>query len=321
MADIHSNIEPIFVVSDNKIFENGQRWTIDSITIDFKKYSGLVFTDDLVKAKTIWILAGNIDVINQISTSDLTGKIIITTIHDINQYKGDNFLNFFKLVDSVTTYYHSPCDITTAKLATFTHKKIITACFWVNQTLFYNIPTKTDLRKKYNIPTDAYVIGSFQCDTLDDKVSPKLEKGPDILVNVMKDHTRIKQNVFILLTGRMRQYVIDKLDSFGIRYLYMEMVDVTTLNELYNCLDIYYITSREEGGPRAILECAITKCPVVSRNVGMASLILTPKGMTNGTNHVLFRYINPDPVHAYEKAQLYTLDYMPSFIKSVFIMR
>ena len=96
------------------------------------------------------------------------------------------------------------------------------------------------MRKKYNIPTDAYVIGSFQCDTLDDKVSPKLEKGPDILVNVMKDHTRIKQNVFILLTGRMRQYVIDKLDSFGIRYLYMEMVDVTTLNELYNCLEVQF---------------------------------------------------------------------------------
>ena len=43
------------------------------------------------------------------------------------------------------------------------------------------------------------------------------------------------------------------------------------LNELYNILDLYLVTSRIEGGPQAILECAIIKTPIMSTDVGVAS--------------------------------------------------
>ena len=51
------------------------------------------------------------------------------------------------------------------------------------------------------------------------------------------------------------------------------MVNFTELNELYNCLDLYIVASRFEGGPQSILECANTK-PIVSTNVGVAAEIL-----------------------------------------------
>lgn len=54
------------------------------------------------------------------------------------------------------------------------------------------------------------------------------------------------------------------------------MVDFSKLNELYNLLDLYIIASRVEGGPAAVLECGITKTPVLSTNVGIASEILHP---------------------------------------------
>ena len=37
------------------------------------------------------------------------------------------------------------------------------------------------------------------------------------------------------------------------------MADLELLNNLYNILDLYLVTSRLEGGPQAILESAITK--------------------------------------------------------------
>ena len=47
------------------------------------------------------------------------------------------------------------------------------------------------------------------------------------------------------------------------------MVNSKELNELYNILNLYIVSSRIEGGPQAILECAITKTPIVSTDVGL----------------------------------------------------
>ena len=58
----------------------------------------------------------------------------------------------------------------------------------------------------------------------------------------------------------------------------------TKLNKLYNILDLYLVTSRVEGGPQAILECGITKTPILSTDVGVASEILHPDSLYNENN-------------------------------------
>ena len=45
---------------------------------------------------------------------------------------------------------------------------------------------------------------------------------------------------------------------------------MSKLNLLYNILDLYIVSSRLEGGPQAILECAISETPIISTNVGVA---------------------------------------------------
>ena len=57
------------------------------------------------------------------------------------------------------------------------------------------------------------------------------------------------------------------------------MINQIELNELYNCLDLYIVSSRIEGGPQAIAECGLTKTPLVSIDVGMASEFLSPKSI------------------------------------------
>ena len=45
------------------------------------------------------------------------------------------------------------------------------------------------------------------------------------------------------------------------------MVSLQEINELYNCLDLYIISSRYEGGPRSVFEAGITKTPLISIKV------------------------------------------------------
>ena len=62
-----------------------------------------------------------------------------------------------------------------------------------------------------------------------------------------------KKNLEVLLTGKRKQYLINNLKKENIKFHYFEMVDFSTLNNLYNTLDLYIISSRVEGGPRALL--------------------------------------------------------------------
>ena len=47
----------------------------------------------------------------------------------------------------------------------------------------------------------------------------------------------------------------------------------------FNLIDLYIVSSRVEGGPQSILECAITKTPVISHSVGIAPEILSTESL------------------------------------------
>ena len=81
------------------------------------------------------------------------------------------------------------------------------------------------------------------------------------------------------------------------------MVDFKILNELYNCLDLYIVTSRVEGGPQAILECGITNTPIISTDVGVASEILSKDSIFIMNN---FKNAKPNPEFAYKNAKEFT---------------
>ena len=74
------------------------------------------------------------------------------------------------------------------------------------------------------------------------------------------------------------------------------MVDFKKLNQLYNCLDLYVVSSRYEGGPQAILECAITNTPIISTDVGVAKEILSPESIYNMEN---FQNAKPNTLVAF----------------------
>ena len=67
-----------------------------------------------------------------------------------------------------------------------------------------------------------------------DLKSPKLIKGPDVFVQIVKEMSLNNANLKVLLAGKRRQYVINELERHGIPYAYFKMASIKDLNELYN---------------------------------------------------------------------------------------
>jgi glycosyltransferase involved in cell wall biosynthesis len=77
------------------------------------------------------------------------------------------------------------------------------------------------------------------------------------------------------------------------------MTDFSMMNELYNILDLYLITSRIEGGPQALVECGQTKTPVISTDVGIAKRILAPESIFDYKTVSSFNKATPNVETAY----------------------
>ena len=134
---------------------------------------------------------------------------------------------------------------------------------------------KIQLRRKYQIPTDVYLVGSFQRDTEGyDLKSPKLEKGPDLFADAVDKMRELTPNIHVLLAGWRRQFVINELTRRKISFSYFELPLQEILIELYQALDLYVVTARHEGGPQSLIECGLLGVPCVSTPVGIAEQIL-----------------------------------------------
>ena len=159
--------------------------------------------------------------------------------------------------------------------------KLVRIPLGVNTRLF-NFPLtnqKKSIREFLDISKDKIVIGSFQKDGSGwkDGLDPKFIKGPDLFVSTLKLLSSKGYPVYALLTGPARGYVKKELGKCGIPYFHTYPKNHNDLISLYHALDIYLITSREEGGPMGLLESIACGTPVASTNVGMASDIIEDK--------------------------------------------
>ena len=131
---------------------------------------------------------------------------------------------------------------------------------------------RVQARAALGLPADAFVVGSFQKDGVGwgEGLEPKLIKGPDALVAVLAQLSQVVPELVALLTGPARGYVRGELDRHGIRYRHVLARSHDELARAYHALDLYAVTSRQEGGPKAVLEAMATGVPLVTTRVGQA---------------------------------------------------
>ncbi len=157
--------------------------------------------------------------------------------------------------------------------------KIFRIPIGVNLSLFeqFTQENKAAIRQKLGIPESAVVIGSFQKDGngWEDGLTPKLIKGPDIFLETIRILKDSIPELFVLLTGPARGYVKKGLEEIGIPYKHIVLDDYTKIGLYYSALDLYIISSRDEGGPKALLESMASGVPVVSTKVGQAIDLIT----------------------------------------------
>lgn len=137
---------------------------------------------------------------------------------------------------------------------------------------FKNKPEGQRIRKKLGIPQSAMVIGSFQKDGngMGAGMTPKLIKGPDIFLKTLKQLKRRIPEIHVLITGPARGYVQKGLSELKIPYTHTLIKHYPEIGRLYQALDLYIVTSRQEGGPKAVLESMASGVPLITTRVGQA---------------------------------------------------
>jgi len=284
--------------------EANESWVVDRFRKEWIENNLDSITENIEEADIVWIIAPW--TWKKINKKHLKNKKVVCTIHhiDFEKFNNKEKKNFYKRDKYVDTY-HAISTKTEEQVRALTDKDIETIPFWINQNIFYEIKNKNILRSKFNLNTESFIVGSFQRDTEGkDLVSPKLSKGPDRFIEILIELNKKNKNIEVLLTGKRRDYLIKNLKKNKIPYIYHEMTTFEKLNELYNCIDLYIVASRVEGGPQAILECAITKTPIISTDVGIASKILHESSIFTMEN---FSTAKPSESYAYKNSIKYKI--------------
>ena len=119
----------------------------------------------------------------------------------------------------------------------------------------------------------AFVVGSFLKDGvgMEDGLEPKLLKGPDTFVAVVTRLRELIPELSVLLTGPARGYVRRELERLGTPHRHVLHSSRDQLASAYHAVDVCLVTSRQEGGPKAVLEAMATGVPLVTTKVGHAT--------------------------------------------------
>jgi len=199
--------------------------------------------------------------------------IVVTVFHIAPESKLSKFI--YTAIDRVDVW-HTSTHITKQQLIQLGVEadKIIVIPLGIDLNLFKpsDVNKKKIIRKQLGISDEVFVIGSFQKDGQGwgNGEEPKLIKGPDIYCDVL-EHLAKRYKICAYLTGPARGYVKNRLKKAGIPYIHKFEKDFKKLSKHFIPLDAYLISSRIEGGPKAILESWATGTPVVSAKVGMVT--------------------------------------------------
>jgi glycosyltransferase involved in cell wall biosynthesis len=176
------------------------------------------------------------------------------------------------------------------------HELVVTA--GVDPAKVHRIPIGVDLenfplvdqagqksaRAELGIPQSAFVVGSFVKDGvgLGNGSEPKLVKGPDTLIAVIERLREAIPELLVLLTGPARGYVRAELETRGVALHHALLGTRADLGRAYHALDVSLVASRQEGGPKALLESLAAGVPLVTTRVGQA-----PELLEDGENGLL----------------------------------
>lgn len=294
-------------------------WIINELAKEWIQHNKHLHTENVNEATIIWIMCDYIA--HLIPYDAYKKKKVITTIHHMVPWKDIKKASHYHYLNDITDVFVTIDAVCCRNmLSAYVTKPITTIHFWHNENRWMLIDDKTGLRSKYMLQSNEFLVGSFQRDTEADSIAnktyvPKYEKGPDIFlqaVKLLKTHKH--PNLVVVLTGDRREYLMNELTRIGIKFYHFGLVQLEQINELYNCLDLYVVGSRIEGGPRAIHECSLLKIPLLTTRVGIVPLLCHPDSIYDMNNVDSILKCRTDTEYNYNQAQRYNIgNYMNKY--------
>lgn len=257
-------------------------WVIKDVAVNLTRQLNLVTSDFADYSLSHLFLKNKILHWSSINTVLSHGRLknwstdnqaVLSWFHILND---DPRLKYLPELDRRCRFFHTTCSITKNLLikSGIAEEKIIIIPLGVDLDIFKPVSAdvKSAGRARLGIPSGKIVVGSFQKDGCGwgEGEEPKYEKGPDIFCDTVE---RLARNfdIHVLLTGPARGFVKKRLIQASIGFTHQYLKNYSDIPQFYNLLDLYLVTSRIEGGPKAILESWATGIPLVSTRMGMAA--------------------------------------------------
>ncbi|MBC8401683.1 MAG: glycosyltransferase [Candidatus Marinimicrobia bacterium] len=231
-------------------------------------------------------------------------ECVLATVTNDLKYQRDDFFTISPYID----YWIYANSYQKSDLVNYGIKedRLMYNPFYVDIETFKNLEwTKEDLALEFQIPyreiKNKIIIGSFQRDSLgNDLAKPKWQKNPDLLLEICSKLD--SSQYLLLLSGPRRHYIVRQCRLRKIPYFYvgndsmhatnrddiiLNNQSLVNINKLYNIVDICLITSKSEGGPKAVLESTLAETLVLSTRVGMAPDILDSRSLCDTTDEFI----------------------------------
>jgi len=281
--------------------DKDRQYTIEAISnINGYKITNNIFTADIIYA--IWwnaLLSKKFILFNTFFKK----KIIAAITSDLSHQK-DKLKKLLNIVDIFVYANNKQKEV----LKEFNVKdtNLYFNPFYVDENIFKKLDiSKKELSDNFNIDyndiRDKFLIGSFQRDSLGADLSkPKWQKDPDILIEIMK---RLDRNKYILLlAGPRRHYIINQCIKHSINYIFIgdesyiknmqddiqiNSTDIESMPYLYNLINLYIVSSKSEGGPKAIPEAVLSGTNIISTDVGFAKDLIGKQAIYQNSDEAI----------------------------------
>jgi hypothetical protein len=295
---LRKNIKVLIQGSDNV------GWSVDQDRINLidilKTIDGIELTTNYYKADIIHNVWWNTSFgkLNTLKRILFKRKILLTASNfiDLENSKYHN-INLFNEANKFSYAWISP-SLKQHRILIRNNFKSYYLPFIVSNKKFYKISKKKkeifkDLGLNPSIFKNKIIISSFQRDTLADLKTPKWQKNPLGIINILNKLP--KNSSILLICGPRRHFIRKKCNDYNIPYFFygketenddlqLNNLDEETVNKLYNISDIYLNTSKSEGGPKSIIESILTSTIIFSTDVGIASDFLEERFLLTHEN-------------------------------------
>ena len=263
----------------------GQKWSLGN---DFENYKNFFPKFGLKLSKTLFPINKIVYLKNKYTAYKsnlhlLKNDLVFDYFHgdpNISPEFKDIFDQTIKNINKFSKIRVSNSIIENLFISNNLENKIFKIHLGVDTNLFkFDKNLRTNLKDKFKIPKSSIVIGSFQKDSngWENSKTPKMIKGPDIFIEAIRNIYSKVDNIFIVLVGPERGYVKQELSNMNIPFIHFYEKNYFDVIKYYSLIDFYFITSREEGGPKALLESMACGVPVISTPVGQSVDIINNK--------------------------------------------